>query len=146
VITMPNPCISNIEYEYHYDKKRFLAVGRLVEEKNFADMISAWKIVEKKVDDWDLIIVGKGELEKDLRQQIKDLNLQRVTIAGHSDHVEEYYKSASCYVLSSVYEGFPMVILEAQSYGLPVISYDCKTGPRDLVLHNFNGMLVEDKN
>ncbi|HAQ7750511.1 TPA: glycosyltransferase family 4 protein [Enterococcus faecium] len=146
VITMPNPCISNIEYEYHYDKKRFLAVGRLVEEKNFADMISAWKIVEKKVDDWDLIIVGKGELEKDLRQQIKDLNLQRVTIAGHSDHVEEYYKSASCYVLSSVYEGFPMVILEAQSYGLPVISYDCKTGPRDLVHHNFNGMLVEDKN
>ncbi|BDP57809.1 hypothetical protein EfmJHP36_22880 [Enterococcus faecium] len=67
--------------------------------------------------------------KKDLRQQIKDLNLQRVTIAGHSDHVEEYYKSASCYVLSSVYEGFPMVILEAQSYGLPVISYDCKTGP-----------------
>ncbi len=60
--------------------------------------------------------------------------------------MEEYYKSASCYVLSSVYEGFPMVILEAQSYGLPVISYDCKTGPRDLVHHNFNGMLVEDKN
>lgn len=66
-------------------------------------------------------------------------------MAGHSDHVEDYYKSSSCYVLSSVYEGFPMVILEAQSYGLPVISYDCKTGPRDLVQHNINGMLVNDK-
>ena len=90
--------------------------------------------------------MGKGELEADLKSQAAKLMLQRVTFAGHTDNVEQYYQATSCFVLSSEYEGFPMVILEAQSYGLPVISFDCKTGPRDLVTDGINGYLVEDGN
>ena len=115
VITMPNPCISNIEYKYEFESKIFLAVGRLADQKNFVDLIDAWKYVESEIKDWKLIIVGSGDLEKMLIDKINKLNLKNIVLAGHSTHVEKYYKKASCFVLSSKYEGFPMVILEAQS-------------------------------
>jgi glycosyltransferase involved in cell wall biosynthesis len=67
-----------------------------------------------------------------------------VEFAGHTADIEQFYKKAACYVMSSRYEGFPMVLLEAQSYGLPVISFDCKTGPRELIDDERNGYLVED--
>ena len=50
---------------------------------------------------------------------------------GHTAHVEEFYENSACFIMSSVYEGFPRVLLEAQSFGLPIISFDCKTEPRD---------------
>lgn len=145
VVSMPNPCISDIKYSYDFDNKIFVAVGRLADQKNFSDLIEAWKYVEAKVTDWKLIIVGDGELKDRLLYEISELKLKNVILAGHSDDVAEYYRKASCFVLSSKYEGFPMVILEAQSYGLPVISYDCKTGPRDMIEHGVNGYLVEDR-
>lgn len=146
VVTMPNPCLSEVSVHYEFDNKTFLAVGRLAKEKNFSALLNAWSLIHKQCSEWKLVIVGKGELESDLKDQSKKLKLKNVEFAGHSDNIDEYYQSASCFVLSSSYEGFPMVILEAQSYGLPVISFDCKTGPHDLVHNNINGYLVEDKN
>lgn len=145
VVTIPNPCLTDVSVHYEFDNKTFLAVGRLVKEKNFNALLNAWALIHEKCTEWKLVIVGKGELENELKTQVNKMKLNNVYFAGHSDNVEVYYRSASCFVLSSSYEGFPMVILEAQSYGLPVISFDCKTGPRDLVHNNINGYLVENE-
>ena len=146
VVRIPNPCLSNVSNEYCFAHKTFLAVGRLAPQKKISALLDAWAHIQNHCPDWQLVIVGKGELEADLKSQASKLMLQRVTFAGHTDHVEHYYQTASCFVLSSEYEGFPMVILEAQSYGLPVIAFDCKTGPRDLVLDGRNGYLIDDGN
>lgn len=146
VTAIPNPCLSGVKVEYRFSNHVFLSVGRLAPPKGYDLLLKAWKIVQKEIPDWKLVIVGKGELEDDLRNLEEELSLERVEFVGHSDDVGEYYHQASCYVLSSKYEGFPMVILEAQSYGLPVISFDCKTGPKDLVEPGKSGYLVEDGN
>lgn len=146
VVTMPNPCISGIEYSYNFERKKFLFVGRLTPQKKISALLEAWNGVYPSCPDWELVIVGKGELEAELKSQAASLGLERIIFAGHTDFVGDYYRKAACFVLSSDYEGFPMVILEAQSYGLPVISFDCKTGPRDMIMDGVNGYLVEDKN
>ncbi len=146
VITMPNPCLSDVVSKYQFKSKTFLAVGRLSHQKKFTALLDAWSLIFHKCPSWKLIIVGKGELELDLKKKAEDLKLQNLIFAGHSSCVEKYYKDAACFVLSSDYEGFPMVILEAQSFGLPVISFDCKTGPRDLIQDGVNGFLVGDGN
>lgn len=146
VITMPNPCLSNVEYDYNFNDKIFLAVGRLTPQKNISALLEAWSIIQNECRDWKVVVVGKGELEEELKEQAKKLALERFIFAGHTNCVENYYKNASCFVLPSEYEGFPMVILEAQSFALPVIAFDCKTGPRDLVKNDVNGYLVEDGN
>lgn len=146
VVTMPNPCLSEVTTDYDFRHKTFLAVGRLSPQKNLSALLDAWALIYKKCLDWKVVIVGKGELESDLKAQAVRLGLKNLMFAGQSKNVGDYYKKASCLVLSSDYEGFPMVILEAQSYGLPVISFDCKTGPRDLIQDGKNGYLVEDGN
>ncbi len=145
VTTIYNPCPSNVKFKYSYDTHTFLSVGRLASQKGYDLLLDAWRIVEKTVPDWKLVIVGKGELEKELLKKKELLQLKNIEFVGHTNHIEEYYSVASCYILSSRYEGFPMVILEAQSYGLPTISFDCKTGPKDLI-NGTNGILVENGN
>lgn len=144
VVTMPNPCPSPAKAKYNFENKTFLAVGRLTEQKNFGALIDAWALIVSRCPEWNLKIVGSGEEETSLRSQARDL--KNIEFVGKTDDVSKYYLTSSCLVLSSLYEGFPMVILEAQSYGLPVISFDCKTGPRDLVIDNKNGYLIEDQN
>lgn len=146
VVAMPNPCLSNAISDYKFENKVFLAVGRLSQQKNFSALLNAWSLICNDCSEWKLIIVGKGELENSLRKQAENLKLCNIIFAGHSNDIAKYYRQASCFVLSSEYEGFPMVILEAQSFGLPVISFDCKTGPKDLIQNNKTGFLVEDGN
>ena len=146
VVTMPNPCLSEVMNNYSFSQKTFLSVGRLAPPKKISALLNAWAIIQDYCLDWQLVIVGKGELEEELKTQASKLNLHRVDFTGHTDHVEEYYRKASCFVLSSEYEGFPMVILEAQSYGIPVIAFDCKTGPRGLISDGRNGYLIEAGN
>ncbi len=143
VVKICNPCLSNVKNTYRFENNTFLFVGRLNYQKNIADLIRAWALVEKTLPNWKLCIVGAGELDRDLKKQAEELCLTQVEFVGQADSVDSYYRSASCLILSSKFEGFPMVILEAQSYGLPVISYDCKTGPRELIEDGVNGYLVE---
>lgn len=146
VTTIHNPCLSNAEVKYDFENHIFLSVGRLASQKGYDLLLRAWKIVQNKLPEWKLIIVGEGQQREELQDLCNELSLVRAELVGHSDNVGEYYKNASCYVMSSRYEGFPMVILEAQSYGLPVISFDCKTGPKDLITQEKNGYLVEEEN
>ncbi|CAD0163183.1 glycosyltransferase family 4 protein [Streptococcus thermophilus] len=142
VKTIHNPCMFENTSNYCFSNKTFLALGRLTQQKGFSMLLESWALVEKQLPDWNLIIAGSGELEESLLTQKNNLGLTQVSFPGHIKDVGRLYRNASAYVLSSVYEGFPMVILEAQSYALPVIAYDCKTGPKDLVLDNVNGFLV----
>lgn len=126
-------------------KRIVLSIGRMTEAKRQWIMIDLWdKIVnENKIKDWELHLVGDGNLREQLNNKIVTLGLQEyVKILPPSQNVEEYYKSASMFMLTSYSEGFGMVLLEAISFGLPCISYDCPSGPRDIVDNEVNGYLI----
>ena len=121
-----------------------LAVGRLTNQKGFDRLISAWSRIEDRAGDWRLVIVGSGELENELKQQVADANLSNVRFVSATSNIEQWYDKASIYAMTSRFEGFPMVLLEAMAKGLPIVVYDCLTGPRELVDDGVNGHLVPD--
>ena len=107
------------------------------------------KSLDSRNDDnltqWQLIIVGDGILKKEIESKIKALNLQdSIILKPFTKQIEKEYLSASIYVMSSHWEGFPMVLLESASYGLAPISFDVKTGPSDIIENEKSGFLVED--
>lgn len=129
----------NVERE-----KKIISVGRLTKVKGFDLLLDAWAKIEKLHVDWKLQVIGSGECYKELSYQISTLGLDNVELLPFKENIEEYYKSASIYVMASRNEGFPMVLLEAQSFGLPIISFDCKTGPREIITNGKDGILVKD--
>lgn len=127
--------------------KKVIAVGRLTFQKGFSLLVSAWETVAKDFPDWTLDIWGEGELRDELQAQIENANLQeKVFLRGRTENVAEKYEQSSLFVLSSIFEGFPMVLLEACSYGLPMVSFDCETGPREIIEDGISGFLVPPEN
>lgn len=127
-------------------EKIVLSVGRLIKTKHFDDLIRMFASLD--MPGWKLIIIGGNAKNQDqlseLRQLIKALNAEdKVALTGEISNVEEYYKKASVFAFSSSSEGFPNVIGEALSYGLPVVAYDCVAGPADMIAHKENGFLVK---
>ncbi|WP_035300124.1 MULTISPECIES: glycosyltransferase [Acinetobacter] len=126
-------------------KKVVLSIGRITEAKRQWIMIDLWdKIVnENNIREWELHLVGNGNLKDQLNNKIITLGLQAyVKILPPVQDVDVYYKNSSIFMLTSHSEGFGMVLLEAISFGLPCISYDCPSGPRDIVENNVNGYLI----
>ncbi|HBI2329188.1 glycosyltransferase family 4 protein [Acinetobacter baumannii] len=148
IIAIPNPSPYSVSfYQSQKKEKIVLAVGRLTKVKGFDLLLEAWSLVCKVNKTWCLYIVGGGEEENSLKELAKVLNItNRVNFIGPSAEVDRYYKRSSFYCLSSRNEGFPMVLLEAQSFGLPIVSFDCDTGPNEIIEHNKNGLLVEHMN
>lgn len=125
--------------------KKVIAVGRYSYEKGFDRLIKVWDIVNKEIKGWTLHIIGDGGCREALQNQINELGLnQCVFLDGLRNDMKEEYLDASLFVLSSRYEGFGMVLLEAMSCGVPVVSFDCPCGPKDLITDGENGYLVED--
>ncbi len=125
-------------------RKRCIAVGRLESQKNFTDLITAWKTVDGRHPDWTLSIYGNGSQKEALQNQINDIGLQgKVVLEGSTDNVRKEMIDSSCLILTSKYEGFGMVILEAMEAGLPIVSYDCPKGPSELVTIGANGYLAK---
>lgn len=119
-----------------------LAVGRLSHEKGFDLLLQAWAEIGAEKKDWVLRIVGGGEESFALQAQAKQLGIEStVVFAGQIRDMSREYRSASLYVMSSRWEGLPMTLLEAQHYGLPSVSADCPTGPRE-ILSGGGGLLV----
>lgn len=124
--------------------KKIITAGRLVYQKNHKSLINAWKIVDQKHPDWQLEIWGDGALKNELSKQINTLGLNnKVLLMGYTNDIISRMLQASGCVLSSLYEGISLVLIEAMSCGLPVISYSCQCGPKDLIKHGKNGFLCK---
>lgn len=124
-----------------------IAVGRLVSLKQFAQLIESYANSIMPQKNIHLVILGTGEEGILLDNKIADLNLKdKVHLLGFKENVWDYISNAKFLVLSSQYEGFPMTILEALSLGIPVVSFDCESGPNEMIINHHNGILVENQN
>jgi glycosyltransferase involved in cell wall biosynthesis len=120
-----------------------LGAGRLSEEKNFATLIAIFARLAPAHPDWDLVILGEGAQRAALSAQVQASGLgQRVSLPGSVGNMGDWYARASLYAMCSHFEGFPNTLVEAMAYGLPAVSFDCDTGPRDIIRHGIDGVLV----
>jgi glycosyltransferase involved in cell wall biosynthesis len=140
---IPSACLN--ENELPQREKIALFVGRLVPQKSIHHLLKAWSMALEKLNGWKLVIVGGGELKGNLTDLAAKLKLKEsVVFAGETDSVTKYYKTASFFVMSSMNEGLPVVLIESLVYGLPAISYDCPFGPREIITDGVNGVLVKN--
>ena len=138
-----NPLPFPLEEKALLENKRFIAVGRLSREKNYGDMIMAWKDVCSRFPDWSLHIFGDGPFKGQLQQLIESEGLSgNVFLRGRTSEVEKEMKDSSGILLSSDTEAFPMALLEAAACGLPIVTYDCSPGIREIVKDGGNGFIV----
>lgn len=126
-------------------RQHAIAVGRFDYQKGFDELIKAWKIISVRCPDWKLDIYGQGPLKENMQSQITALGMDH-QISLHApvkDIMREYLRS-SLILMTSRYEGLPMSLLEAQACGLPMVSYACKCGPRDIIQSGQNGFLIAE--
>lgn len=141
-VLIPNPVSFLTKKKASMANKTILAAGRFVYAKGFDFLLDSFKEFSLKYPDWQLIILGDGPLRKQLIEQIDILNLgERVRLPGMVEDIQSYYLQSSFFVLSSRWEGLPMVVLEAQESGLPIISFDIQA-VKDLIVDGQNGFLV----
>ena len=140
---IPNP-VERHEFCYAQDSKTILSAGLLLPIKGFDVAIEIASIILKKHPDWNWVIFGEGPEREKLEGLIRERNLEeRVLLPGSVQNMPEQYQKASLYVMTSQMEGLPMVLLEAKSWGLPIVSFDIMTGPGDIVRDGVNGYLTE---
>ena len=126
--------------------KTIISVGRLAEQKGYDDLIEVWNKLFKKYPDWKLEIYGEGPLRKELQEKIDTLGMTNsLLLKGNDKRIVERYLESSIYVLSSKYEGFAMVLVEAMASGLPVVSFDCPCGPKDIIKDGEDGFLIRNR-
>lgn len=135
ITAISNPCPFPVQQNiYNSTSNIVLAVGRLASQKGFDYLLQAWVKVVEAAPEWQLKIVGEGEEREDLNQFIIDNDLSgNVELVGNTHNVAQYYEQAAIFCLSSRFEGFPMVLLETLSFGLPVVSFNCDTGPEEIL-------------
>lgn len=126
-----------------HHSKVVVGAGRLERSKGFDRLVAAWAQVVKQHPDWELRIFGEGSARADLQSQIRDLGLEgSARLMGFSRRLQEEMAQSSLFVLSSRREGYGLVLVEAMSCGVPVVSFDCPTGPRDIIDGSGWGALV----
>lgn len=126
------------------NRKVILASGRLHHFKQFDLLIQSFSKIKDRFYDWDLVILGDGEEKENLSKLITNLQLKdRIFLPGSVSNIADWYHRADLFVLSSLVEGFPNVLLEAMTHGLPCISFNCDTGPSDMIEHGSNGYLID---
>lgn len=143
---IPNPI--TIEQGIYSDcsSRQVIAVGRYTYQKGFDQLIPAWKIVNENHPDWTLNIYGGGDKE-DLQQMIDNLGLSStLKLNDPVSQIREKYQQSSIFVLSSRFEGLPLVLMEAMSCGLPSVSFTCPCGPKDIIHDGEDGILCENGN
>lgn len=145
-VVIPNPITKLPSVVADTNNKLAISLGRYTSQKGFDMLIDAWAIVAKLHPDWTLRIYGPGN-SKPYRDQVDKLGMQKhVFCLGSLDDVYKEMATASIYVLSSRYEGFGMVLVEAMATGLPCVAFSCPAGPKDIVSDHQDGILVEKNN
>ena len=145
VITNPItiPYIEEYEKILSYKRKEIIYVGRIdYNQKRVYRVIEVWKLLEKKYPDWKLIIIGDGEEKSKLEEQSFQLGLKRIVFEGFKNQLE-YYKYASLLILTSEYEGFPLVIPEGMAWGVVPCVYGSYSAVYDIVKDDVNGIIIE---
>lgn len=150
-VVVPNPVSFEVNNENIGEKENvILAAGSLdrYDGKGFENLLYLLQSVFKKHPDWKLKIVGDGKVGlKYLESVVSKLHLENnVEFPGFIKDISQIMRSSDIYVLSSKYEGLPMVLIEAMSQGMACIAYDCVTGPSDIITHEEDGLLIEDQN
>ena len=146
VETIPNFSIMPISKLCDINAKRVIAVGRLSWQKGYDKLLNIWEVVSTTHTDWRLDIFGEGNLETELREFIKDNGLSSVSIHSFTKNISQEYADSSICVLTSRFEGFSLVLLEALRHGVPCIAFDCPYGPSDLVDNEKCGYVIENGN
>ena len=143
VVSIPNPLSQPSTEISDLSNKTVISAGRLERLKNFESLISAWRYVSRKHHDWALKIYGKGSQYDILLSKIKALGLEgSVFLEGFSHDIMHEISQSSIYTLTSITEGMPLVLIEAMTCGVPIVSYMCPSGPKDIISEGENGFLV----
>ena len=139
-----NPITITKTKDPDYSAKRVIAVGRLDGQKGFDFLIAAWKLVHERFPDWLLDIYGEGDMREPLQRQIDGLGLgDRVVLRGRTQNISQEYARHSIMVLSSRFEGFVLVLCEASACALPLVSFNCESGPSEIIEDYKSGILVK---
>ncbi len=130
--------------EYDYKSKKLLSVGRISPEKGYDMLLDIAQKLLKKYDDWEWHIYGDGEELSNIKTKVCAMGLEnRLVFKGGGHNIYKIYKDYGIYVMTSYREGLPLVLLEAKANGLPVVSFDCATGPAEIVRNGIDGYLIK---
>ncbi|MEI7831016.1 MAG: glycosyltransferase family 4 protein [Prolixibacteraceae bacterium] len=144
VAVIPNPLTFYPEQSAKLESKLMIAVGRLEYQKGYDLMLDVFERFCRKNGEWKLKIIGDGSLKTDLQKVAGEKGIAgRLIIAPATYSIEKEYLDASIYLMTSRSEGLPMVLLEAQACGLPIIAFDCETGPAEIIHHGEDGYLIK---
>lgn len=144
VIIIPNISTMPVSHYSTGDSKRIIAIGRLRWEKGFERLIDIWKSVSVKYPNWQLDIYGEGELKDQLIHKIDSENILNIVFHEPTQDIEKEYANSSICVVTSYFEGFSLVLLEAIRHGLPCVAFDCPYGPSSIIQDGICGYLVEE--
>ena len=147
VTVIPNPLWFKTENVSNLKNKKVIAVGRHSYEKGYDQMFTIWKKVLERYPDWSLDIYGDYNPDYNIKQMAIDCGLTSgVNFLPPTTDILEVYRNTSLYIMTSRFEGFGMVLLEAMGCGVPCIAYDCPVGPAEIISNGLNGFLIEDGN
>jgi glycosyltransferase involved in cell wall biosynthesis len=143
VVVIPDPLPFSVDEKSSLQSKRVITIGRYTYQKGYDMLLKAWSLVEKKHPDWSLAIYGMGD-RKPFEDQMHTLGLDenRIQLNGPVDDVSREYLNSSIFALTSRFEGFGLVIIEAMSCGVPVVAFSCKMGPDEIITNGEDGYLV----
>lgn len=147
-VVIPNPVFpvspeSSTGTEAAVVRPAIVFMGRLIRQKGVDLLLAAFARVRERFPEWHLVIIGEGPLRTKIEAQIAELGLEDlVALVGKVRHPEAVLRQADLFVLSSRYEGFPNALLEAMACGLPAVSFDCPSGPREIIRDGVDGILV----
>lgn len=142
---IPNPLPFTVSQPAALTDRKVIAIGRYSYQKGFERLIAAWELISRRADGWSLHIIGDGEQRGALQSRIDGSGLSgSVFLERPTTDIQSVYRNASILALPSRYEGLPMVLLEAQAAGLPIVAFACKCGPKDVVTEGVDGLLVEE--
>lgn len=145
ICVIPNANTFSAKQTSALNTRKVIAVGRYSYQKGFDRLIKAWRTVNQACSEWTLEIIGEGDDKTKLQALIDNYGLNgKVRLLPATSTIEKVYLEASVVAMSSHYEGLPMVLLEAQSFGLPIVAFACQCGPRDIVTDGETGFLVPE--